>query len=307
MIPITDAIDLHVHAAPELFVRRGDALDMAERAKAAGMAGVLLKAHHENTMSQALLAERLVTGINVFGSITLNHYVGGFNPFAVGAALEMGAKAVFMPTFHSKEHIGEFGVGTYGIASMTVAGHLAVDSRSGLSVLNDEGNLLPEVIDIIKLIESKNAFLATAHLSTNEIEAVVEECGRLGARCLITHAYHVPVGDPEFYQRMARKGAYVELAANIAYPIAWHQGHAMTLEQAKHLIETIGSDRLVISTDAGQQFAPWPADTLEAFVNSMAHIGVDEDSLHQMIAVTPLEVLGLERPDLNRTVQLREE
>lgn len=292
MIDIEGAIDLHVHAGPELFVRRGDAIDFARRARDAGMAGLLLKAHHESTASRAQLANRVVPEIGVYGSITLNRYVGGFNPLAVGAALTMGAKAVFMPTFHSREHIAEFGAGTYGIAAMTVADNLKGDA-AGLCVLDENDRLLPEVRDIVRLIGEHNAFLATAHLSTDEIAKLVEECGAVGTRCLITHAFHVPRGEPDFYRRMAENGAYVEIAANIAYPIAWHQGHAMTLRQAADLIGQVGPARTVISTDAGQPFAPWPADQLEAFVNSLADVGVAEADLRQMITATPREVLGL--------------
>ena len=292
MITIEGAIDLHVHAGPELFVRRGDALDFAERARDAGMAGILLKAHHEATTSRAQLASRLVPEVEVYGSITLNRYVGGFNPYAVGAALALGARAVFMPTFHSREHIAEFGAGTYGIAAMTVPDHLS-GSGTGLSVLDDGGELLPEVRQIVRLIAEHDAFLATAHLSTTEIEVLVEECVSVGTRCLITHAFHVPRGDEDFYQRMARRGAYVEIAANIAYPIAVHQGHAMTLQQAADLIASVGPDRAVISTDGGQPFAPWPPDLLEAFVNSLANVGVAEADLRRMICTTPREVLGL--------------
>lgn len=292
MISIEGAIDLHVHAGPELFVRRGDAIDFAERARDAGMAGLLFKAHHESTVSRAQLANRVVAEIGVYGSITLNRYVGGFNPFAVGAALSLGAKAVFMPTFHAREHIREFGAGTYGIAAMTVADNLK-GGEAGLCVLDDQDQLLPEVREIVNLIGEHNAFLATAHLSTTEIATLVEECRRVGTRILITHAFHVPRGEPDFYQRMAANGAYVEIAANIAYPIAWHQGHAMTLQQAADLAASVGPARTVISTDAGQPFAPWPADQLEAFVNSLADVGVAEADLRQMITTTPREVLGL--------------
>lgn len=294
MITVENAIDLHVHAGPELFVRRGDAIDFARRARQAGMAAILLKAHHESTASRAQLAERVVRGVRVFGSITLNRFVGGFNPFAVGAALEMGAKAVFMPTMHSQEHIKEFGPGTYGLSDMTVSDDLSgAGQEEGLTVLDKNGELTSNVKTIVSLIHKHNAFLASSHLSTREIEILVEECRVIGTRIVITHAFHVPRGDADFYGRMARKGAFVEIAANTSYPIAWHQGHAMSLQQAADLIEMVGPEKAVISTDAGQPFAPWPADILEAFVNSLSSVGVSEEALRHMMTISPRELLAV--------------
>ena len=54
---VQGAWDLHVHAAPGLFPRWGDARDLADACHAAGMRGVLLKAHHGSTVEVAAMPD----------------------------------------------------------------------------------------------------------------------------------------------------------------------------------------------------------------------------------------------------------
>ena len=86
MITLEGAYDIHVHAAPELFPRIGDAVDFARAARAAGMAGLVFKAHHESTVTRAYHTALQVPGIELYGGIVLNEFVGGVNPPAVAAS-----------------------------------------------------------------------------------------------------------------------------------------------------------------------------------------------------------------------------
>ena len=80
------------------------------------MKAILLKCHHENTVSRAYLVQRVIPGIRVFGGIVLNYYVGGINPAAVEASLRLGGKEVWMPTvdagYHAEVHGGTGGYDT---------------------------------------------------------------------------------------------------------------------------------------------------------------------------------------------------
>ncbi|HEX2185838.1 MAG TPA: DUF6282 family protein, partial [Chloroflexota bacterium] len=49
------AIDLHVHAAPDVRERKADMLTVARAAHEAGMRAVVFKSHHEPTASLAWL------------------------------------------------------------------------------------------------------------------------------------------------------------------------------------------------------------------------------------------------------------
>jgi hypothetical protein len=98
MINLDGAYDLHVHSHPCLFPRICDDKTAVAAAAAAGLGGILLKCHHESTVSRASELQNDYDDFRVYGGIVLNEYVGGINPLAVEAALKLGAKEVWMPT-----------------------------------------------------------------------------------------------------------------------------------------------------------------------------------------------------------------
>ncbi|WP_243014991.1 DUF6282 family protein, partial [Brevibacillus borstelensis] len=77
MNDLKGAIDIHVHSSPSIFPRSVNDLELAEQAKQAGMRAIVLKAHEESTVSRAKLVSKVVEGIEVYGSLVLNEYVGG--------------------------------------------------------------------------------------------------------------------------------------------------------------------------------------------------------------------------------------
>lgn len=70
------------------------------------MKAILLKDHYYPTMPIAtLLNDNMGFATRVIGAIVLNNPVGGLNPFAVDYALKQGARYVWMPTAHARNHI----------------------------------------------------------------------------------------------------------------------------------------------------------------------------------------------------------
>ena len=59
------AIDFHAHAAPDGTPRKIDVLELAARAKAAGLRGFVIKNHYEPTASLAFVVRKAVPGIEV--------------------------------------------------------------------------------------------------------------------------------------------------------------------------------------------------------------------------------------------------
>jgi hypothetical protein len=290
MVDISGAIDIHVHAGPELFTRLGDAFEIARRAREAGMAGIVLKCHHESTVSRAYFTRKAVEGIDVWGGITLNQFVGGINPVAVAAALDSGAKFVWMPTMHADHHIKLLGAGTYGVPTMTLSKGATI--TEGITVLGKDGKLTADAQQVIRMVALAGAVLATAHLSEIEIRAVVGACRENGAKCVVTHAFF-PRHTIEFLAEMAELGAVIEISAVVAYPMARHLMPGMSLAMARDLIKAVGADRVVISTDSGQIHNPWPPDILRAFLNSMIAVGIPAADLRKMVIDQPRNLLGL--------------
>ena len=126
-------VDFHLHAAPDVRPRRLTWLQLAEDARAAGMAGLVAKSHHAVTADVAAVVQEAMPGLRVWGGVTLNRAVGGINPDAVSAALAMNGRIVWLPT------------------------HDAVDSAAGppLPILTDRGKLRDEVMKAEKLAQIK--------------------------------------------------------------------------------------------------------------------------------------------------------
>ena len=96
--PMKGVIDMHVHTNPDLRLRAYDDLELTDAAVKVGARAIVIKTHQGTTMDRAYLCNRynkIVHGdkdFTMFGSITLNHPVGGLNPAALEGALKLGAK-----------------------------------------------------------------------------------------------------------------------------------------------------------------------------------------------------------------------
>ena len=174
LIDVHGAVDLHCHPFPDLFPRVADDLEIVIAARNAGLKAIMMKCHHESTVSRAYYMNRIVPGIKVFGGIVLNRYVGYINPAAVEAALRLGGKEVWMPTidagYHAQVHGG---AGGYDAQQGGLGGE-------GVWVTNEQGRLKPEVEDVCKLVAEHNAILSTSHLSPRDIVALVSRARELG-------------------------------------------------------------------------------------------------------------------------------
>ena len=103
-ISLEGAIDIHMHPHPCLFDRLTDDWGVAEGAMSESMRGIVIKCHHESTVSRAQTVTRTLGGIEVYGGIVLNFYVGGLNAGAAEAACKTGGKIVWMPTIDAENH-----------------------------------------------------------------------------------------------------------------------------------------------------------------------------------------------------------
>jgi hypothetical protein len=293
VITLEDAIDIHVHAAPELFQRIGDAVDFATSARAAGMAGLVLKAHHESTVTRAYYTGLLVPDIELYGGLVLNEFVGGINPTAVAAALHQGARIIWGPTMHAAHHVEQFGKGTYGVGHMTLPPELA---SAGVTVRDANGDLRPEMLAIIELAGTFNATIATGHLGPDDVRAVVLACERAGVTCLLTHVYFLDKSQ-EFLVEMAAHGALMEVSASVSFPLEHYllrnHGGGMQLADVAALVEKVGHENVVISSDCGQIHNSSPVEALRSFLNALKAVGTPEDQVLSMIRTTPRRILGL--------------
>lgn len=294
VISIEGFYDLHIHSAPAPFVRIGDSAEIAQWCAAAGMAGIVIKSHFESTVSKVHHARRAVEdfpNFNVFAGVALNRGVGGVNPGAVEIALDQGAKIVWLPTFDAANHARVYGAtGTYGFKSMTLEFKRPSKLHMQFTVL-ENGRLTDEVKEIIDIVGAYDAILATGHVSKEEIFATVDYAlGKNVKKLLVTHPeFVVPNLDIDTMVELARQGVFMEFCAVNCFPIM----HKVTVEQFKEMIEAVGPERAVLSSDSGQPFSAKPPETLRVFVQCLHERGISEEAIAQMSIKNPAHLLGV--------------
>lgn len=83
MVDIQGAIDIHIHSHPCLFLRIADDRTIAQTAAEAILAAIVVKCHHESTVSRAYLLQSEFPEMKIFGGVVLNSRVGSINPSAI--------------------------------------------------------------------------------------------------------------------------------------------------------------------------------------------------------------------------------
>src|SRR3990172_9227265 len=146
---LTGVIDIHAHADPDDSSKRPrsiDVIDLAKLAKDRGMRGFVLKNHYESTAGMAYAVRKAVPGIEVFGMVVLNRQVGGINL----AAVEYMAKTK-----------GGWG-GIVSIPTEDAENEVRYEKATRPFVpIARNGQLLPEVKEVLTLIARNNLALAT--------------------------------------------------------------------------------------------------------------------------------------------------
>ncbi|BCJ87710.1 DUF6282 family protein [Effusibacillus dendaii] len=282
------AIDIHVHSSPSIFPRSVDDFELAEQAKSAGMRAIVLKAHEESTVSRAKLVSKIVAGIEVYGSLVLNEYVGGLNPYAVDMALQTGAKIIWMPTGSAKQHIDHYGGKSDYKEQKSI---IRLLPQKGISVLSEDGKLLPVVFEIIDLLKQSDAVLATGHLSPKETEILVKAAVERGVeKILVAHPdLKINRMDLDLQCELVRLGAYVEKSMLTLMP-GWK---SIEPEELVNGIRKIGPDRCILQTDFGQINHPVPVEGYRQFTELLLQHGLQESDVRKMACVNPAHLLGL--------------
>lgn len=266
------SVDIHVHAAPDpIAPRRFDAFEMAVAARDAGMRAVIFKSHEYPTVPVAVIINRLIGDFTVFGSIALDHEVGGLNPAALEASAKMGAAKVWMPT--------------YAADHWCTMHHR---SGPGITVFDDNNSLVPVVHDILDIVAEYDMVLGTGHLSTEEQLALVKLARARHIKTVVTHAdMWIPVAAQA---EMAQQGAYIEHAVVGCMPasLGW------SFAQVAEAVRATGPEMSILSTDLGQTDNPAPAEGMRMFIAAMLREEFTPEQVEMMVKVNPKGLLGID-------------
>jgi len=269
-------VDIHVHSDPDSMPRSIDAIDIARLAQQKGIRCLLLKNHYEPTASLAYLTRKAVPGIELFGGIALNRTVGGVNPTAVERMTRVKGgwgRVVWMPTFDAENQV-----------------RYSKESRPFVAVSKD-GQLLPEVKEVLAIVGRNKLTLATGHSSPAEVLLLIREARRAGVeRIVVTHAMLPPVKmSVDQMKAAAGLGAYLEFVYNALIG----PNKVFDIQEYAAAIRAVGPAHCILSSDLGQAGNPLHPDGLLAFFKALRSQGFSQSEINQMAKSNPAKLLGL--------------
>ena len=289
-------IDMHVHIGPELLRRRYSAASLADEARRDGF-GVVMKNHFQPTTALVAGVKRADDSVPLIGSVALNASAGWVDDHGVRAALsgwkmdvgnadpDPGRFVVWMPTLCSEAHLNLFGrrdtpeewgvKGRYQRLFPVGTGYVLDQSNSATIAALDR---------CLDAIVANDLILATGHLNRTETDFLVRRAYARGLRRIVmTHPlFQATQQHLDTLSTLWREcGAYTELAyVNIAMDHLSYEAYA-------DVVEAVGPQGVVLSSDVGQPFSPPVGEALREYFEQLGKHGVHDDGIAQMSVLNP--------------------
>lgn len=277
--------DMHVHTNPDLRTRAYNDLQLADAAVRVGARAIVIKSHLGFTVNRAAIANEYVkrvygenTGFTMYGGVVMNKVIGGVNPEAVEKGLKLGAKEIWLPTQSARRHLEKMGK----------------NPDEGIELVRD-GKVVPELLDVFKLIRDFDVALGTAHVSPEEAFTVVEAARDAGVKkIIITH--------PEWWvcdysiedQIRLVKDYDVILERCYAQNMGKGQPYHLNLKENAELIKEVGYEHVMVDTDGGQVENPdWETEMYE-YMHYLVEYGIPIEHVYHMTKTIPYKLLGIE-------------
>jgi hypothetical protein len=280
-------IDIHIHGYPEALVDTG--WDFAWEAKSAydaGMRAIVCKSMHSDTAPMVYFVQQIINKyaeekecdkhqFNVFGGVVLNWSVGGINPIAAETSAKLGAKIIWLPSHDAAHHMR------------------VLDEGQGIEVIDKNNNVIPELIEIFKIVSKYNIILDLDHISTKERFIITAEAKKHGvSKILLTHPqWSVNRMSIEQMVEISKMGAYIGLYLYSAFP-HFNNPDCDRTEVIK-IIEKVGADKCVMATDFGSMLNPPPVEGMKLYIRLLLAMGVSKKDIHTMLVDNPSKLLGI--------------
>jgi hypothetical protein len=289
------AVDMHCHGDPSVIMRSVDVFEAAVEASAAGMRAIVIKDHHTATYAQAWLANKYADIPNrpfdVFGSIWLNNFAGGYNVYAVDGAINLGARLVSCPTLASPADIAKRAASGYTTQPpdpTLIKADQIPEALRPIETLDENGKVRPEVIECLdRIAEAGNVVFSTGHLGRAEVWAVVRAARERGVeRILMTHVQNYTRATAQEIRELCEEtGAYAEV---ITHNLAELEDEAIVA-----LVRGIGPEHVAYGTDAGVLISQKPSVSYLYAVGIMLGAGLIEAEVRRITAQNQALLLDL--------------
>jgi hypothetical protein len=283
-----DSIDTHVHGGSDPFERRQFEDEIAIDCTKAKMKAVVIKTWYTPSASRNGMVQKIVDKwaeehamrpVQVFGGITLNHSVGGLNPDAVIKCLGFPRfKYVWMPMADSYYH------------------QLIAFYRKdrGIKYLTEDGRIVPELKEILRIIADNDLVLASGHYAYRETSVLMEEAKRLGVKRMevlhptLIHSKHTLSEMKE----LANEGIRISIMGIASVNARFVEGFRYVLRLVKEL-----KDNMIWGSDSGQIQNPTTVEGQRWMIRVLLAYGITEGEITKIFKTNPAEHLGLsQRP-----------
>lgn len=284
---LVGAIDLHCHSGPSVMPRSLNHVEAIQQAEAAGLRAVLFKDHYYSvTPVAALLKETMNPKIELLTGVPLNNTTGGLNPYAVEHGFKLGARIVWMPTFSAANHI------RHSHRRQFLPTKEEMLQPRALSVVDDRGALLDEVLFILDQIAAYDAILSAGHLHISEIWPLFAEAKRRGVkRLLVNHPTFLIGCNAADMRELANMGAYLEHSCCMWAGV---QGKNYTAQSLDDAIKAGGVENTIIGSDLGQVGNPTPVDGFRHVIGMCIKLGYSDADIRKMISENASRLVGLD-------------
>jgi hypothetical protein len=287
---LKDAIDCHIHAYPDFVHRSQDFLQIAIDASKAGMRALAFKDHWNISCNAAYVAQRHVDYLVEKGELAhrVEIYGGagtclGMNPDAVRIALQYpNMKMIWFPTFTS--------YGFWRGAGRRADGK---PERTDVRLVSDSGEVLPEVVEIMKMAVEKKVGIGFGHTDFKELLPLAKMAKKLGVRATLDH----PLLELnklllEEMKELADLGVYVGTYCQPMIP-SLYQPVCDPMETIKTIRE-IGPARCIIGSDFGQVLHMDTIDGMRVFIRALLAFGIKDHEVRVMLRDNPAKLMWLD-------------
>lgn len=288
------AIDLHCHSGPSVMPRYFDHYEAMQEASEAGVRALLIKDHYYSaTPVTSLLNKHFGHHLKVklLSGVPLNNQTGGLNVYAVEHGIALGARLVWMPTFTSANHIAHHK--KEGDDFQFPRAKKKMLAPKALTVVDDKGALLPEVLPILDMVAEHDVVLSSGHLHITEIWPLFEEAKRRGVkRLLCNHPTYVIDATVEDLTTLAQMGVYIEHSMCMFAENSKFRFYEP--ETLKSLIEAGTVEQTILGSDLGQVGNPRLVDGFRSVIEICLDLGYSEAQVRKMVSQNAAALIGLD-------------
>ncbi|MDT8841257.1 DUF6282 family protein [Paraburkholderia fungorum] len=289
---VKGAIDLHCHSGPSVMPRYFTHYEAMQEASDAGLRAILIKDHYYSaTPTTEMLNKHFKhLGVKLLSGVPLNNQSGGLNIYAVEHGIALGARMIWMPTFASANHIRHH---HQDADFQFPKARKKMLEPKPLTVVDEQGRLLPAVLPILDMIAEHDVVLSSGHLHISEIWPLFEEARRRGVtRMICNHPTYVIDATNEDIKTLASMGVYLEHSMCMFAENSKFRFYEPPILDG--LIKAGTVDKTILGSDLGQVGNPRVVDGFKSVISMCLDLGYSESDVRKMVSTNAANLIGLE-------------